>query len=101
MTTERRIKALEQQVAELQQLLESQGISIWQSPAKAAPVLGVSRDFLIQQIKKSRLNPRHSDLKNGIHYRSAASPGAIRPTWQINVIRFQEILAIPAEKRRA
>ena len=100
-TTDQRITALEAQVARLIRLLESQGISDWQSPSQAATALGVSHYSLKREIARSRLNPKRSDLKEGVHFRNIGSPDAERPTWQINVPRFREFLAIPIEKRKA
>lgn len=100
MNTEQRITALESRILQLEKLLETQDISAWQSPVQAALALGVSRGFLIQEIARVRINPKTSDFKEGIHFRHAGRPGAARPTWQINVPKFREVLSVPIEKRK-
>ncbi|GAC1497411.1 MAG: hypothetical protein NVS2B14_11410 [Chamaesiphon sp.] len=99
---ERRIASLEQQVLILtQSLLNREPLkTTWVSVPEAAIALGISKATLLREIRRSRLNPRNSDLKCGVHYRHKGKPDAERPRWQINVAEFSRFLAIPLEKRK-
>lgn len=99
-TLEQRVKELESQVAWMRTVLESQGISLWMQTRQAAATLGVSRDFLLDEISRSRLNPKDSDFREGIHFRHIGKGGAVRPSWQINIVEAQKIFSTPIERRK-
>ncbi|PSB00837.1 hypothetical protein [Merismopedia glauca] len=100
ISLEKRIQVLEQKIEWMSQILAAHRIDgPWLSPAKAAPILGVSRQHLIAEIQQAQLQ-KNSDLKCGIHYRHKGKAGAIRPSWQINVVEFAKVLAIPPQYRK-
>jgi hypothetical protein len=91
----------------MQQLLEAQGIKgPWLSPAKAAAIIGVSRDRIMDEIEAAerlRAIGKRGDVLYGIHYRNIANihdPSVESSTWQIHVVKFAEIMTIPPEQRK-
>ena len=96
-----RVANLESQVKGLLKLLEAKGIDYpWLPVSQAAPLLGVSAEFIRREIRDSQGDPRNSDYKIGTHYRYKSRSGSARPTWLINVEKFAEVLSIPLEKRK-
>ncbi|MBW4619297.1 MAG: hypothetical protein KME17_08050 [Cyanosarcina radialis HA8281-LM2] len=100
MSIEQRVRVLEQKVEWMSQILSAHSIDgPWLSPAKAAAILGVSRHRLIEEIQQAQLE-KNTDLKCGIHYRHKGKVGAVRPSWQVNVVEFAKLLAIPPQHRK-
>lgn len=105
------IAQLHKQLQQLRELVSWQGRILeahgvpgpWLSPAKAAPLLGVSRDRVMDEIRLAeqlRLNGKKSDLSYGVHYRNIGMADSQSPTWQVHLGKFGELLAIPPEQRK-
>lgn len=92
-------------IAWMQQVLATQQIKgPWVSPAKAAELLGVSRDRIMQEVgaaEACRAIQEKHDLAYGQHYRNIQDPSVSgeRATWQINFVEFQGILNTPPDRR--
>ena len=74
----------------------------WCSPNEASKLLGVSRDRIMDEIRdaeNARATRKKSDLCYGIHYRNVQQATGDRPTWQICIPKFAEIMAIPPDER--
>lgn len=99
-----RVEPLEEMVAWMGEVLATQNISgPWVSPEVAARLLCVSRDRVMAEItaaENQRANEQQSDLTYGTHYRNIQDPQASRPTWQVNFVKFGEVLQIPPDRRR-
>jgi hypothetical protein len=102
-----KIAQLEVTQSWMQQLLETQGIKgPWLSPAKAAAIIGVSRDRLMDEIEAAerlRAQGKKGDLIYGIHYRNIANihdPDVDSSTWQIHFVKFADIMTIPPDQRK-
>jgi len=95
---------LEERQRWLERVFEAYGIKgLWLSPAKAAPLLGISRDRIMSEIERGermRITGKKSDLIYNIHYRNIQDPEVEQPTWQVHVANFDQILAIPPEQRK-
>jgi hypothetical protein len=101
-----KISQLEAAQEWMKQLLETQGIKgPWLSPAKAAAIIGVSRDRIMDEIEaaeKLRVKGKKGDVFYGIHYRNIANihdPSIESSTWQVHFVKFAEVLAIPPDQR--
>lgn len=99
------LEELQHRVEWLESVLLAYGISgPWLSPAKAAKILGFSRDKIIDEIhaaEKARATGKRSDLIYGTHYRNIASPESMEPTWQVNVTQFSKVVGgTPPESRK-
>jgi len=99
-----RIEFLEAHLQWMQRVLESYGIrGVWLSPARAAALLGVSRDRIMAEIETAesmRVLNKRGDLIYGVHYRNIQDPNSENATWQVHVIKFEEVLAIPPDQRK-
>jgi hypothetical protein len=99
-----RLSLLEAQQQWVQRVLETYGIKgLWLSPGKASPLLGVSRDRIIAEIERAermRATHKRGDLTYGVHYRNIQDPDSSTPTWQIHILKFEMILAIPPDQRK-
>ena len=79
----------------------------WLSPAEAEPIIGVSRDRIMDEVKAAerlRLAKKKSDLVYGEHYFNAMNPhepGVRKPTWKIHFVKFGEVVKRPPEERKA
>lgn len=104
---ESKINALEQSLSLITTILHTKGSDIgWMTPAVAGKHLGVSRAIIMREINKAellRLQPtkgRSPLLAYGQDYRDVRSPGAMRPSWQVNVQgKIKSILAMTPESR--
>lgn len=97
------VQDLKRQLTLLAEMLESCGLQPWLSPEQAAAVLGVSRDSIVRDIRRAeefRLAGKKSDFQFGIHYRQKRA-NAKTPRWQVNVLKWREVMAIVPEKRLA
>lgn len=98
------LEALKAKVDWMEQILKANGVEgPWLTPPRAAPILGVSRDKILAEIKNAeyrRANRKPSDLTYGTHYRNVADPGAEVPAWQVHITEFAEFLKIPPEERK-
>ena len=103
-----KITTLEVEVEDLKRqlaadLLESLGLQPWLDPAKAATFLGVSRDSLVRDIRRAeelRQAGKKSDFQFGTHYRQKRANAKV-PRWQVNVLKWREVMAIVPEHRTA
>lgn len=88
----------------VERVFETYGIKgLWLSPAKAAPLLGISRDRIMTEIERAeqlRVTQKPCDLSYGTHYRNIQDPDVGQATWQVHVANFDQILAIPPEQRK-
>lgn len=95
---------LEERQRWVERVFEAYGIKgLWLSPAKAAPLLGVSRDRIMNEIdraEKMRAKQQDGDAVYNVHYRNIQDPGVEQATWQVHVANFDQILAIPPEQRK-
>ena len=100
----KRLEILEAQQQWFSRVLETYGIrGLWLSPGKAAPLLGVSRDRVMAEIERAermRANSQKGDLVYGTHYRNIGDPELEQPTWQVHVVEFEKLLAIPPDERK-
>jgi hypothetical protein len=97
------VQALKHQVALLANLLEGCGLQPWLSPEQAAAFFGVSRDSIVREIRGAeelRLAGKKSDFHFGTHYRQKRANAKV-PRWQVNVLKWREVMAIAPEQRRA
>lgn len=101
-----KINQLEVEQQWVRQVLEVQGIKgPWLSPTKAALLIGVSRDRIMDEIKATevlRTRGKKGDLIYGVHYRNIANihdPDVETSTWQVHLVKLIEIMAIPPEQR--
>lgn len=99
----RRLELLEQQQRLYIRVLESYGIrGPWLSPADAAPLLGVSADWIKDQIaiaEQYRSSQKDCKLSHGRHYRNLQSQGTTKPSWQVHLFEFDSWIAIPHDER--
>lgn len=102
-----KISQLETEQQWMRQVLEVQGIKgPWLSPAKAALLIGVSRDRVMDEIHASeslRAKGKKGDITYGIHYRDIINihdREVESSTWQVHIVRFAEIMAIPPNQRK-
>jgi hypothetical protein len=96
------VQTLKHQVSLLSNLLEGCGLQPWLSPEQAAAFLGMSRDSIVREIRQaemSRLAGQKSDFEFGTHYRQKRANAKV-PRWQVNVLKWREVMAIAPEKRR-
>lgn len=104
MDLAQRIDFLEAHLKWVQRVLEAYGIrGVWFSPAKAAALLGISRDRIMTEIdnaEEMRALNKRGDLIYGTHYRNIQDPNSENATWQVHVIKFEEMLAIPPDQRK-
>ena len=104
MAKSRTLKELDEVVAWMQQILAAQQIDgPWLSPAQAAPILGVNRNWILREIhvaEQQRIQRKPSDLRLGVHYRDVRDPSTSKPCWKVNFQEFQKILAIPPDQRK-
>ncbi|MDV3351314.1 hypothetical protein QGP82_21605 [Leptothoe sp. LEGE 181152] len=107
---EQRLELLETRYAQLEErqkwverIFESYGIrGLWLSPAKASPLLGVSRDRIMAEIERAeklRIFEKPSDAEYGVHYRNIQDPSVETSTWQVHVANFDRLLMIPPDQR--
>jgi len=100
----RRYAQLEERQRWVERVFETYGVKgLWLSPAKAAPLLGVSRDRIMSEVERAermRIVNKAGDLKYNVHYRNIQDPSVEQPTWQVHVANFEQILAIPPEQRK-
>jgi len=76
---------------------------MWLWPAKAAALLGVSRDRIMNEIETAelmRILKKRGDVIYGTHYRNIQNPNSENATWQVHVLKFEEVLAIPPDQRK-
>lgn len=95
------VEDLKRQLSLLADLLESLGLQPWLAPGQAAAFLGVSRDSLVRDIRQAeelRQSGQKSDFYFGIHYRQKRANAKV-PRWQVNVLRWREVMAIVPEQR--
>jgi len=98
---ESRLNQLETKFGGILRLLEARGIDYpWMPPAEAAPLLGVSPDFIRSEIRRAEANPRSSDYQPGKHFRYKGKAGARRPTKLVNVEEWSRVMAMAPERRR-
>lgn len=101
---ETRYNQLEERQKWGERVFESYGIrGLWLSPAKAAPLLGVSRDRIMTEIdlaEKLRIAKRPGDAQYGVHYRNIQDPGVEQSTWQVHIANFDRLLMIPPDQRK-
>jgi len=101
---ETRCNQLEERQKWVERVFESYGIrGLWLSPAKAAPLLGVSRDRIMTEIElaeKFRIAKKSGDVHYGIHYRNIQDPGVEQSTWQVHIAHFDRLLMIPPDQRK-
>jgi hypothetical protein len=99
----KRIERLEAQQQWVNRVLEAYGIrGLWLSPAKAAPLLGVSRDRIMAEIDRAeslRKSQKPGDVLYGTHYRNIQEVDVKIPTWQVHVANLDAVLAIPPDCR--
>lgn len=97
-------KQLEERQRWIERVFESYGIrGLWLSPAKAAPLLGVSADRIMTEIDRAeslRANGRQGDVRYGQHYRNIQDLESNKATWQVHVANFDAVLAIPPDRRK-
>jgi hypothetical protein len=102
--TNARLDQLEERQRWIERVFETYGIKgLWLSPAKAAPLLGVSRDHImceIERAEKLRHQNKRGDLVYGRHYRNIQDPQAEQSTWKVHVANFDAILSIPPDQRK-
>lgn len=95
---------LEERQRWVERVFETYGIKgLWLSPAKAAPLLGISRDRIMGEIERAeqlRAANKSCDLTYGLHYRNIQDPDVSLATWQVHVANFDQILSIPPEQRQ-
>jgi len=95
---------LEERQRWIERVFETYGIKgLWLSPAKAAPLLGISRDRIMSEIERGermRIAGKKGDLTYNVHYRNIQDPNVEQPTWQVHIANFDQILAIPPEQRK-
>lgn len=88
----------------IERVFETYGIKgLWLSPAKAAPLLGISRDRIMTEIERAetmRATGKRGDLIYATHYRNIQDIEAEQPTWQVHVANFDQVLAIPPDRRK-
>ncbi|MEB3356473.1 MAG: hypothetical protein VKK04_07080 [Synechococcales bacterium] len=101
----KRLTVLETQQRWVRRVLETYGIrGLWLSPGKASPLLSVGRDRIIAEIERAeklRALGRKGDLIYGVHYRNVQDPeNSAKPTWQVHIVEFEKILAIPPDQRK-
>jgi hypothetical protein len=100
---QQRIDRLEAEQAWFRRVLETYGIrGLWMSPAKAAPLLGVSMDKIkgeIHRAERKRALKQSCKLLYGVHYRNLQDEEAQDPTWQVHVAEFDRFLSIPPDER--
>lgn len=88
----------------IERVFETYGIrGPWLSPAKASSLLGISRDRIMSEIERAeamRALGKSSDLIYGTHYRNIQDPTVEQPTWQIHAANFDQVMAIPPDRRR-
>jgi len=100
----KRVEILEAQQQWVNQVLGTYGIrGSWLSPAKAAELLGISRDRIMAEIDRAenmRALGKRGDLIYGVQYRNIQDPEVEQPTWQVHVIEFGYVLTIPPDQRK-
>jgi len=88
----------------LRSILRAFGIEgHWLSPAKAAILLGSSRDRIMSDIETAellRMQKRKSDLEYGVHYRNDRATTSEQPTWKVNILEYPKVFKIPPEQRK-
>lgn len=88
----------------IERVFETYGVKgLWLSPAKASPLLGISRDRIMTEIDRAeamRIAGKRGDLAYGTHYRNIQDPIVEQPTWQIHVANFDQVMVIPPDKRK-
>ncbi|MEP0872459.1 hypothetical protein NDA01_21825 [Trichocoleus desertorum AS-A10] len=95
------VDGLRTQVGLLTELVQGIGIESWLTPAQAAAFLGVSRDMIVRDIREAeglRRAGKKSDFVLGTHYRPKRANANV-PRWQVNVLKWREVMAIAPEKR--
>lgn len=95
---------LEERQRWIERVFEAYGIKgLWLSPAKAAPLLGISRDRIMVEIERAesmRIAGKNGDAIYGTHYRNIQDAEVGSPTWQVHVANFDQILLIPPDQRK-
>ena len=97
------VDGLKAQVGLLTELVQGLGIQPWLTPGQAAAFLGVSRDMIVRDIREAeelRRAGKKSDFLLGTHYRPKRANANV-PRWQVNVLKWREVMAIAPEKRCA
>lgn len=93
-----------ERVTWIERVFEAYGVKgLWLSPAKAALLLGISRDRIMAEIERAedmRALGKRGDLVYGKHYRNIQELGAEQPTWQVHVAKFDQVLSIPPDQRK-
>jgi hypothetical protein len=106
MNTKELVLQLQADIAWMRGILEAQGVNgPWLTPNEVASILGISRDRIMDEINAAeyaRINRKKSDLTYGEHYRNVQNPHDTkikRPTWQVHLQKFGQIIKLPPEKR--
>ena len=98
MNSTQQIKELQHRLTHLESLLAAVGIPTgkWVSPNDAATIISCSRSAIMKEIERAELaraSNTPTDLKWGTHYRKNGS------AWQVNPMKIQEVMFLPAEQR--
>lgn len=101
---EQKYSLLEAERDFLRSILRTFGIEgHWLSPAKAAILIGSSRDRIMSDIETAellRMQGKKSDLEYGVHYRNDRATTSDQPTWKVNILEYPKVFKIPPEQRR-
>jgi hypothetical protein len=106
MNTKQILLQLKADIEWMRELLAAQGVNgPWLTPNEAAPILGISRDRIMDEIEAAeyaRINRKKSDLIYSEHYFNAQNPHDTkiqRATWKIHFQKFGKVIQLPPEQR--
>ncbi|MBE9178748.1 hypothetical protein IQ268_09265 [Oculatella sp. LEGE 06141] len=97
--------SMREQLSWMSRIFSAYGIrGPWLTPPKAAPLLGLSHDRIIDEIDRAetlRMLGKQGDLVYGTHYRDDRSTESSSASWKVHVANFDEFLKTPPDQRRA